>query len=207
MDIPITNPHLSANLEDNSKVDDSFKQQGTTVNLGNGATYNQNCGNKREMSRAMSTIIGVLFSFTCDIFIIGCLIFSFDKLCEKLQDFDRDVTTKFEKVEKRAAETHKDIMKKIQQWDTESTKTHADMMKSAKEGTIWLLRDDLLKSMDFYEASKVISQKQYKRIKDEYEYYTSIGGNHDVKDRWDNFNTKLYGLGEIKMVQEIPARQ
>ena len=110
MDIPITNPHISANLEDNSRVDDSFKQQGTTVNLGTGATYNQNCGNKREMSRAMSTIIGVLFSFTCDIFIIGCLIFSFDKLCEKLQDFDRDVTTKFEKVEKRAAETHKDIM-------------------------------------------------------------------------------------------------
>ena len=40
MEIPITNPHVSANLEDNSKVDDSFSQQATTVNLGNGATYN-----------------------------------------------------------------------------------------------------------------------------------------------------------------------
>ena len=40
MDIPITNPNLSASLEDNSKVDDSFTQQGTTVNLGSGATYN-----------------------------------------------------------------------------------------------------------------------------------------------------------------------
>ena len=67
------------------------------------------------MSRTMSTIIGVLFSFMCDLFIIGCLIFSFDKLYEKLQDFDKDVTTKFEKVEQRAEETHRDIMKKIQQ--------------------------------------------------------------------------------------------
>ena len=40
MEIPITNPNLSANLEDNSKVDDSFNQSGTTVNIGAGATYN-----------------------------------------------------------------------------------------------------------------------------------------------------------------------
>lgn len=53
----------------------------------------------------------------------------------------------------------------------------------------------------------MITQKQYKRLKDEYEYYTSIGGNHDVRDRWDNFNTRLYGLGEIKMVQELPVKQ
>lgn len=110
MEIPITNPQLNANLEDNSKVDDSFKQQGTTVNLGSGATYNQNCGNKREMSRTMSTFIGVLFSFMCDLFIIGCLVFSVDKLCDKLQDFDKDVTMKFESVEERAAGTHRDIM-------------------------------------------------------------------------------------------------
>ena len=40
MDIPITNPHISANLEDNSKVDDSFKQTGTNITFGDGAVYN-----------------------------------------------------------------------------------------------------------------------------------------------------------------------
>ena len=80
MDIPITNPHLSANLEDNSKVDDSFAQQGTTVNLGTGATYNQNCGNQREMSRAFSTWLGILFSVICDIAIIVFLLLSFDHI-------------------------------------------------------------------------------------------------------------------------------
>lgn len=37
MELPL-NPQL--NVNDNSKTDESFKQQGTTVNLGSGATYN-----------------------------------------------------------------------------------------------------------------------------------------------------------------------
>ena len=76
------------------------------------------------------------------------------------------------------------------------------MMKQAKEGTIWLLRDDIIKSIDFHEATKTISQKQYRRIKDEFDYYTSIGGNHDVKDRFEDFMTEIFGTGEIKMVAQ-----
>lgn len=76
------------------------------------------------------------------------------------------------------------------------------MMKQAKEGTIWLLRDDIMKTIDFYEATLKITHKQYKRIKDEYEYYISIGGNHDVKDRFENFFAKIYGTGEIKMIPD-----
>lgn len=79
------------------------------------------------------------------------------------------------------------------------------MMKQAKEGTIWLLRDDILKTIDYHEATLKITRKQYKRIKDEYEYYVSIGGNHDVKDRFDSFFAKIYGTGEIKMVADGAA--
>lgn len=74
------------------------------------------------------------------------------------------------------------------------------MMKQAKEGTIWLLREDIIKSIDFYEATKKITQKQYRRIKDEFEYYTSIGGNHDVKERFEDFMAEILGTGQIKMV-------
>ncbi len=42
--------------------------------------------------------------------------------------------------------------------------THEEMMKQAKEGTIWLLRDDIIKTIDFHEATKTISQKQYRRL-------------------------------------------
>ena len=80
------------------------------------------------------------------------------------------------------------------------------MMKQAKEGTIWLLRDDIIKTIDFHEATKKISQKQYKRLRDEYEYYTSIGGNHDVKDRFEDFMAEIFGAGEIKMVAQDLAR-
>lgn len=80
------------------------------------------------------------------------------------------------------------------------------MMKRAKEGTIWLLRDDIMKTIDFHEATLKITHKQYKRIKDEYEYYISIGGNHDVKDRFEGFFAKVYGTGEIKMVPDDVAK-
>ena len=80
------------------------------------------------------------------------------------------------------------------------------MMKQAKEGTIWLLRDDIMKTIDFYEVTLKITHKQYKRIKDEYEYYISIGGNHDVKERFEDFLAKIYGTGEIKMVPDDAAK-
>ena len=78
--------------------------------------------------------------------------------------------------------------------------THEDMLKKAKEGTIWLLRDDIIKTIDFHEATKKITQKQYRRIKDEFDYYVSIGGNHDVKERFDDFMAEIFGTGQIKMV-------
>ena len=63
-----------------------------------------------------------------------------------------------------------------------------------------------MKSIDFFETTKMISSKQYKRLKDEYDYYISIGGNHDVKERYDDFCTKLLVTRVIKIIdQQIPA--
>lgn len=62
-----------------------------------------------------------------------------------------------------------------------------------------------MKTIDYYEATLKITKKQYKRIKDEYDYYISIGGNHDVKDRFDSFFIKIYGTKEIKMVSDDAA--
>lgn len=176
MDIPITNPHLSANLEDNSKVDDSFNQAGTTVNLGAGATYNQNCGNQKA---DISNRSARRFSLICDAIIVISIIIGVHWMSSKIGD---KIGDKFDDFEKK------------------SEVIHQKMMNQAKEGTIWLLRDDIIKTIDFHEATKTITQKQFKRVKDEYEYYTSIGGNHDVKDRFDDFYAKIFGTGEVKMV-------
>ena len=51
-------------------------------------------------------------------------------------------------------------------------------------------------------ATLKITHKQFKRIKDEYEYYISMGGNHDVKERFEDFLAKIYGTGEIRMVPD-----
>ena len=107
---------------------------------------------------------------------------------------------RLEERQQRMEQIHSEI---IEQNDA----AHKEMMKKAKEGTIWLLRDDLIKSMDFHEATKKITPKQYKRVKDEFDYYVSIGGNHDVKERFDDFTAKIYGTGEVKMINEIKMIQ
>lgn len=169
----ITNPSVSASLSDSSRNDDSFTQSETTINIGQGATYNQNCGNGRELTRRRSMWTMILWSVVCDIGIICALFWLHGQNVAKVEGVERNTTVQIEKAINAQA------------------LVHDQMMKQAKEGTIWLLRDDIMKAIDFYEATKTITKKQYRRIKDEFDYYTSIGGNHDVKDRWDSFNVKI----------------
>lgn len=178
----ISNPNLnvSASLSDSSKNDDSFSQSKTTVNIGSGATYNQNCGNSKEMSRRQSMWTTIILSFICDLFIIFFIIVKHDMTADKLAA-----------VQNEAAKSYNAANTRIAQALKESDDRHEEMMRQAKDGTIWLLRDDIIKTIDFHETTKTITKKQYRRIKDEFDYYTSIGGNHDVKDRWDSFNVKI----------------
>ena len=161
INVPITKPSLS--VADNSKTDDSFKQQGTHVHLEPGAVYNQNCGNKKEMSRMTSTVIGIVFSAICDLLVIGALVLSFQKMSSRLELLDRE----------------------------------------SKEGTIWILRNDIIKSIDIHEATGTITPKSYKRLRDQFDYYTSIGGNHDVKDRIETFNVEIMS-GKVVLKDELP---
>ena len=184
----ITNPSVSASLSDSSRNDDSFTQSETTINIGQGATYNQNCGNGRELTRRRSMWTTIIVSLACDIGIICALFCLHRQDVTKVEDVERNTAVQIEKAINAQA------------------LVHDQMMKQAKEGTIWLLRDDIMKTIDFYDATLKITHKQFKRIKDEYEYYISIGGNHDVKDRFEDFLAKIYGTGEIKMVPDDAAK-
>ena len=184
----ITNPSVSASLSDSSRNDDSFTQSETTINIGQGATYNQNCGNGRELTRRRSMWTTIIVSLACDIGIICALFWLHGQNVAKAEDVERNTAVQIEKAINAQA------------------LVHDQMMKQAKEGTIWLLRDDIMKTIDFYDATLKITHKQFKRIKDEYEYYISIGGNHDVKERFEDFLAKIYGTGEIKMVPDDAAK-
>ena len=130
----------------------------------------------------------IVCSVMCDIGIIGALFWLHWQNVTRAEDVERNTAVQ------------------IANAINEQTHVHDRMMKQAKEGTIWLLRDDIMKTIDFYEATLKITHKQFKRIKDEYEYYISIGGNHDVKDRYESFFAKVYGTGEIKMVPDEVAK-
>ena len=184
----ITNPSINASLSDSSRNDDSFTQSETTINIGQGATYNQNCGNGRELTRRRSMWTTIIVSLACDIGIISALLWLHRQDVTKAEDVERNTAVQIEKAINAQA------------------LVHDQMMKQAKEGTIWLLRDDIMKTIDLYDATLKITHKQFKRIKDEYEYYISIGGNHDVKERFEDFLAKIYGTGEIKMVPDDAAK-
>lgn len=185
MEIPI-NPKIETQLTDNSTTDESFNQQGNTVNIGAGATYNQNCGNKKEMTRGFSTFLVIIMSACC---ILG------------LGYYQKTLVKDFKQ---ESAVTHDLMQEEYQKLIKQSNAAHDEILQKAKEGTIWLLRDDILKQIDLHSQTKVITKKQYKCIKDEFEYYVSIGGNHDVKEKYDDFVARVLGTGEIKMISSEP---
>lgn len=185
MDIPI-NPTIDTQIEDNSTIDESFNQQAQTINIGAGATYNQNCGNKKEMTREFSTFITITVSAIICIFCI-CGLGYYQK--SLVNDFKNEA--KF---------THELMQNEYQKLIRDSNAAHDEILQKAKEGTIWLLRDDILKTIDLHNQTKIITKKQYKCLKDEFDYYKSIGGNHDVEEKFNDFTYKILGIGEIKMI-------
>lgn len=176
-------PIIKTDLEESSSNDESIKQQATTVNIGSGATYNQNCGNsKKEFSRLYSTLL-----------IIGSILISFLVVTFNVNSMSESYRTECQLERQHMENKYQELVK-------DSNEAHNQILIKAKEGTIWLLRHDILKMLDLYSQTKVITKKQFKCVKDEFEYYKSIGGNHDVEERYDEFVAKIFGTGEIKMI-------
>ena len=157
----MTDLNINASASDESRTDESSRVE-KVVNHG---VINQNCGNRKGLTRGLATTFVLLASFVCDVAIVGVLWHKLDRFKES------------------------------------SDAVHSQLEAQAKEGTIWLLRDDIIKSIDYHEATKTVSPRQYKRMTDQFEYYRSIGGNHDVRDRWTTFQTGVLS-GRIHMTQE-----
>lgn len=166
-------------LDDNSKTsEDIIRQEGqTTIHLEAGATYNQNSSNEKvNRHPAASALFKVLaVSILCD-FILGTFLylstqFTVDRLDTKVDS----------QMEAHRKETDK-------------------MLQQAREGNIWLIRRDIIYNIDLHTATKQISKRQYQLLKEEVEHYFAMGGNHDVHDRWDEFNVDIFGTRTITIL-------
>ena len=166
-------------LDDNSKTsEDIIRQEGqTTIHLEAGATYNQNSSNEKvNRHPAASALFKVLaVSIMCD-FILGAFLylstqFTVDRLDTKVDS----------QMEAHRRETDK-------------------MLQQAREGNIWLIRRDIIYNIDLHTATKQISKRQYQLLKEEVEHYFAMGGNHDVHDRWDEFNVDIFGTRTITIL-------
>ena len=153
MDIPI-NPQINVNEDDHSKVDESFKPSAPITVQGD---FNQNCNNTKEISRRRSMWTTIIISVICDIGLGWFLFSGQEKLEQKFQVFEKDSTA----IHKQMIEESNN---RWQQTIRQSDAKHEEMMKQAKDGTIWILRDDIIKTIDFHEATKTITAKQYKRL-------------------------------------------
>jgi hypothetical protein len=73
------------------------------------------------------------------------------------------------------------------------------MISQAREGNMWLIRYDIIRTIDLYEMRGRITSKEYTRLKDEFQYYREVlNGNHGVQERWDIFTAGLLS-GAIKI--------
>ena len=188
------NPQLDVNATDQSKIDESITTDNSPIY--NTGTINQNCGNQREMSRFASMMWGIAVSLACDIVIIGLMLYGFRLLASNFN-------VKLEKIDTVAGITHNDIRRessvKMAAMLSESKIEMQKIVKEERITNIWILRHDILRTIDLHTAKKSITQEQYKYLKEEYDHYREIGGNHDVKEKFDAFTLKIFGTNEIKI--------
>lgn len=188
------NPQLNVEATDQSKTDESIKHDNSPIY--NSGTINQNCGNQREMTRFASTIWGIVASIICDLVIIVVMFFGF-------QVAATNFNAKLEKIDTAANITHNEIRSESRAEAATFLKASREEMqqlaKEARTTNIWIMRHDILRTIDLHTAMKSITKEQYEYLKDEYDHYKEIGGNHDVKVKFDSFTAKIFGTGEIKM--------
>lgn len=192
MNIPSINPHLDIN--DQSKVDESITQSDSPIY--NTGTINQNCGNQREMTRFTSTMLGIIVSIICDALIIVGMFYGF-------QNISDNFSTKLEKMDAISNLKHNNIRRETKiEADTFINETKNEMtqiIKEARISNIWIIRHDILRTIDLHTAMKSITKEQYDFLVEEYNHYKEIGGNHDVSAKFNSFTSKIFGTGEIKM--------
>lgn len=122
----MTDLNVNASASDQSRNDESSRVE-QVVNHG---VINQNCGNRKGMTRGFATAMTIILSLAGDIAVASWLWHKLDQLKDS------------------------------------SDAVHSRLEAVAKEGTIWLLRDDIVKSIDYHEATKTITPRQYKRMND-----------------------------------------
>lgn len=141
-------------------------------------------------------------SVICDILICGMILFVHQSSRDEADKRHREITTQLirsnnntEQAIEKANQAILDAKIAVQE--------SKEANKSSNESAIWILRKDILESIERCEYKKTVTSKQYKRILDEFEYYKSIGGNHDVENRMTEFRMKVLGTNEIKMTNSV----
>lgn len=194
-------PQLNADIADHSCVDDSIKQDGVTINASGHATINSNSGNGRANKVGVSELAKVLLvSIVCDAILCWFLWSGHASTMRKLETFS-DGSQRVDKMMEVFAQEQRRLDEQHRDWVEKSKREHEEMLRQAKEGNIWIIRYDIMRTIDLFEVKGQMTAREYTRLKDEYQYYKSIGGNHDVQERFDSFTARILS-GKVKVMNE-----
>lgn len=176
-------PNISAS--DQSANDESMHQEGVTINASNGSIVNANSGNGQGRLRALKAF--VIFAAILYLFGLGAIAWQVKSIDSRIVGKDKIFKIQ-DSVQKLDINLH-DLDTNIK-----------SELKKAHEGNIWLLRHDLLKSMELFEAKGEITENVFHALQDEYKHYRAIGGNYDVEERWSDFKYKVLS-DKVKMIK------
>lgn len=220
MDLPDVKPEFkvsaSMDLADQSKVDGSMRQEApVTINAGAGSTINANSGNETGgghhgllFSQVLASLrlIGVLGLFTFVSYLYVQHLTDNANLQHRgivgqIEKFSNDTQDSITSLRRDLDEVKASTEEQIRLVESNQLENVRIVAKKSYDGTIWVLRRDLLTAMDYYTNLGKITPRQYELIGEQFRYYRSIGGNHGVEARYEEFRKKVVDTNEIRMGQ------
>ena len=157
---------LTASLKDQSRIDDSTKQESVVINASDGATINNNSGNERAR-RDSSFTQYLLASFGA--VMVGLIAWlSISIRNDSLRGIDR-----FSSITSEVSMVKRDIFQMKDDWKKDS---HV-----YRECLTWIISNSINRKIEECEERGYTTANAYKWMKKEYDYYTNtLKGNHGV---------------------------
>ena len=196
-------PTLTANLKDQSRIDDSTKQESVVINASDSATINNNSGNERARHNSSFTQYIIASFGVVMVGLITWLLISTisdnQRFIDRLSSIPSEVSTVKSEVSTVKSEVS------IVKHDTIQMKD--DWKKDAnvnRECLTWIISNSIHRKIEECEKRGYTTASAYKWMKKEYDYYTNtLKGNHGVQEKMAELEGKILS-GEVKVLKERP---
>ena len=189
-------PTLTANLKDQSRIDDSTKQESVVINASDSATINNNSGNERARHNSSFTQYIIASFGVVMVGLIAWLLISTisdnQRFIDRLSSIPSEVST----VKSEVSIVKHDTIQMKDDWKKDANVN--------RECLTWIISNSIHRKIEECEKRGYTTASAYKWMKKEYDYYTNtLKGNHGVQEKMAELEGKILS-GEVKVLKERP---